>query len=311
MTSDRLPLKQRILKIKEIGSVQIDEATYKNIQLTVVDRQKTSRVWTYSAKKYGTEFFPGGKRFFSSNYANKWWYERENCWIDFRMVQQDVRTIVMLIAGHPYTLQMPEKGTYQPTLTRAPEVPPPVSYGATVLQEIYRHRELADFKIIDEENKTHLVHTQVLLPLWPYLATVMDSGMIESHDRKLKLEYPSFIMEAIINYFYGLLPNVPEELALELLIPAKVYFIEGLERAVERAVTGSSLEGDRCLISWQIAKQADNKVIRDYCACYFLVHIGNEATAYLCPNLMPEERAEFQADLDREKVRQVEFENRV
>lgn len=307
MTIDRLPLKQRMLKLKDIGSLSIDECTYKNIELTLTDKHNNARVWNYSAKKFGTEFFPGGKRYFSANYANKWWYERESNWIDFHMVQQDTRSVVLILAGHPYTLQVPDKANIQPHLTRAPDVPVPVSYGATALQKIYLHRELADFKIIDEENKTHLIHTQVLLPLWPYLATVLDSGMTEARDRTLKLEYPSNIMEVIIGHLYGTVPNVPEELALELLIPSKVYFLESLERAVERAVTGSSLEGDRCLISWQTAKQADNQVIRDYCSCYFLEHVGHQATTYLCPNLSPEELAEFQTDLNKERERQLKF----
>ncbi|RDW40519.1 hypothetical protein B0I73DRAFT_130117 [Yarrowia lipolytica] len=308
MTTDRLPLKQRMLKLKDIGSLSIDQCTYKNIELTVTDKQGHARVWNYSAKKFGTEFFPGGKRFFSANYSNKWWYERESNWLDFHMVQQDTKSVILVIAGHPYTLQVPDKGNVQPHLTRAPDVPAPVSYGTKALQEIYKHPQLADFKIIDEDDKTHLIHTQVLIPLWPYLATVLESGMTESRDRTLKLQYPSNILDIIIGFLYGTVTNVSEELALELLIPAKVYFLQDLERAVERAITGSSLEGDRCIISWQTAKQADNQVIRDYCSCYFLEHVGHQATAYLCPDLLPEELAEFQTDLNNQRARQLLYE---
>ncbi|KAG5358863.1 hypothetical protein CJU90_3553 [Yarrowia sp. C11] len=308
MTYDKPPLKQRMLRLKDIGSLSIDECSAKNIELTLTDKQNHPRVWNYSAKKFGTEFFPGGKRFFSANHACKWWFERESCWQGFQMVQQDTRSVVLILAGHPYTLQIPDKANTQPPLVRAPDVPSPVGYGTTALQQIYKHRELADFKIIDEENKTHLIHTQVLLPLWPYLATVVQSGMTEAQERTLKLEFPSNVMELILGFLYGTVSKIPEELALELLIPSKVYFLEALERAVEATVTGSSLEGDRCLISWQTAKQADNQVIRDYCSCYFLEHVGQQATAYLCPNLSPEELAEFQTDLNVQRARQLMYE---
>lgn len=307
MTTDRPALKDRIIELKSIGKLSLDECTYKNIEITLFDKLGNPRIWNYSAKKFGGEFFPGGKRYFPANHACKWWYERESCWQNFSMYQQDTRTVVMTIADHQYTLQVPEKGNIQPILTRAPETAPEVSYGANALQTIQKCENLADFKIIDEDGKTHSIHTQVIIPLWPYFATVVESGMTESRDRTLTLDYPTVVMDIVLDYLYGGVVALPEELALELLIFAKVYFIEGLERAAEKAVTGSSLEGDRCIISWKAAKQADNQVIRDYTACYFLEHVGHKASLYLCPGMSAEEVVEFQGDLDRMRVRQQEF----
>lgn len=290
---------ERTICLHDKVTVEVTMITYKRVRIKVVDQDGVVRSWGFSAKANAALHVIGGRRFFPVNYGRKWWNETENNWMNFSLKQQNSQSVVLTIAGHPFLLRIFHNGKQTPTLSRSPS-PPQTSDQkrmAANLLAIRENKEMSDFVIVDAEETRHDVHTQILAPLWPFFAKLLNSGMVESSERVLHLEYSSNTVEGLLAYFYGTVSSLTLEQALALLLPAKVYLLPDLELIAEMKITASSLKDENCFVAWQHAHKSENSAIREYCASYYVKHVSTHATAFNSPLLSTEGLADFQGDL--------------
>lgn len=164
-----------------------------------------------------------------------------------------------------------------------------------------------DFTLITKEG-TVPIHSLVFKACMPFFATMMDSKMSESSEKKLEIPYPLSWVEAMVSYFYGEPFEVEFEQATGLLILADVYDIAELQRLAIARIKSERLDMTKCLAGWKNAFEAQNEEMRAYFASFARNQWDElEQSAEFLRDLSQEEAVELMLDVSRAKLGEVKL----
>lgn len=139
---------------------------------------------------------------------------------------------------------------------------------------LHKVPESTNYIIVCSDGETIPVHSIVLKSVWPYFAELTSTETAKMTEGAWAVPYASKWVHPLIKYCYGELDTMSFEEATGALILAERYGLPELARIVERNILGTPLTIDTSLLGWKRAFEAQNKVVRMYCARYYYLNMS-------------------------------------
>lgn len=139
---------------------------------------------------------------------------------------------------------------------------------------LHRVPESTNYMIVCSDGVTIPVHSLVLKSVWPYFAKLTSSETAKIKEGAWAMPYGSAWVFPLIKYCYGELQTMNFEEATGAMILAQRYSLPELSQIVQRHILGSPLNIETCLMGWKRAFEANNAVVRMYCARHYYQHMN-------------------------------------
>lgn len=106
---------------------------------------------------------------------------------------------------------------------------PPSSSPAFTLSHLFADPAFKDLTLVSSDGTPTLVHSAVIAAASPVFSAMLQTQMLESRTRRINLPHVSLCTtEASIRFIYGLLPQIPPELAASLYQFGHQYDVQPL-----------------------------------------------------------------------------------
>lgn len=105
-------------------------------------------------------------------------------------------------------------------------------------------------------------HKLVLMSLWPFFESMIDSGLREASENVLELDQPKSTVAVILRYLHGEDLDLEFEDAANLVVVAQAYLLPELLQLVEEWLKLRNMDFKQALLLWRKSCEVDNDTLK-------------------------------------------------